>query len=220
MKNKESIKLSSILLWVVLGLSLVHFTFLLLGLFGIITPACLERDTFNYIVSFVLVAICLILYIILMVVEKKKKMIMPEWFKNVFYIGFYVFTNVYYYFGLYGTLAGLVVFYVYFAFVLNIISLSIFFNTQKSDNNVLSTTSTFTSLTTFTYAVTGGALIEVIITAFKLVFAKNSIFSTISMVIIDMCIIILVSIIMAMIYGSSLSKKKRVINACLIKFYK
>ncbi|MBQ3158336.1 MAG: hypothetical protein IJB98_01435, partial [Clostridia bacterium] len=173
MKNKESIKLSSILLWVVLGLSLVHFTFLLLGLFGIITPACLERDTFNYIVSFVLVAICLILYIILMVVEKKKKMIMPEWFKNVFYIGFYVFTNVYYYFGLYGTLAGLVVFYVYFAFVLNIISLSIFFNTQKSDNNVLSTTNTFTSLTTFTYAVTGGALIEVIITAFKLVFAKN-----------------------------------------------
>lgn len=220
MKNKESIKLSSILLWVVLGLSLVHFTFLLLGLFGIITPACLERDTFNYIVSFVLVAICLILYIILMVVEKKKKMIMPEWFKNVFYIGFYVFTNVYYYFGLYGTLAGLVVFYVYFAFVLNIISLSIFFNTQKSDNNVLSTTSTFTSLTTFTYAVTGGALIEVIITAFKLVFAKNSIFSTISMVIIDMCIIVLVSIIMAMIYGSSLSKKKKVINACLIKFYK
>ena len=220
MEKKGSIKLSSVLLWVVLGLSLVHFTFLLLGLFGIITPTCLERDTFNYIVSFVLVAVCLVLYIVLMVVEKKKKMIMPEWFKNVFYVGFYVFTNVYYYFGLYGTLAGLIVFYVYFSFVLNIISLSIFFNTQKSDNNVLSTTNTFTSLTTFTYAVTGGALIEVIITAFKLVFAKNSVFSTISMVIIDMCIIILVSIIMAMIYGSSLSKRKKVINACLIKFYK
>ncbi|MBR2909144.1 MAG: hypothetical protein IKC11_02225 [Clostridia bacterium] len=218
--EKKSIKLSSILLWAVLGLSLVHFTFLLLGLFGIITPACLERPTFNYVISFVLVAICLILYIILMVVEKKKKMVMPEWFKDIFYIGFYIFTNVYYYFGLYGTLVGLVVFYVYFAFILNILALSVFFNTQKSDNNVLSTTNTFTSLTTFSYAVTAGALIEVVITAFKLVLFKNSIFSTISMVIIDMCIIVLVSIIMAIIYGSSLSKKKKVINGCLIKFYK
>ena len=145
---------------------------------------------------------------------------MPEWFKDIFYIGFYIFTNVYYYFGLYGTLVGLVVFYVYFAFILNILALSVFFNTQKSDNNVLSTTNTFTSLTTFSYAVTAGALIEVVITAFKLVLFKNSIFSTISMVIIDMCIIVLVSIIMAIIYGSSLSKKKKVINGCLIKFYK
>ena len=55
MEKKSSIKLSSVLLWFVLGLSLVHFTFLLLGLFGIITPDCLERDSFNYIISFGLV---------------------------------------------------------------------------------------------------------------------------------------------------------------------
>ena len=221
MKNtQQKIKLSSVLLWAVLALSLVHFTFLLLGLFGIIVPACLEREGFNYILSFVLVAICLVLYVVLMVIEHKKKMVMPEWFKNVFYVGFYVFTNVYYYFGLYGTLAGLLIFYVCLAFVLNIISLSIFFNTQKTDSNVLRTTNTFTSLTTFTYAVTGGALIETIISAFKLIFAKNSVFSTLSMFIIDMCVIVLVSIIMAIIYGSSLSKKKTVINGCLIKFYK
>lgn len=221
MKNMQNkIKLSSVLLWAVLALSLVHFSFLLLGLFGIIVPACLERSSFNYIVSFVLVAVCLILYIVLMVVEKKKKMIMPEWFKDVFYIGFYVFTNVYYYFGLFSTLAGLLVFYVCLAFVLNIIALSIFFNTQKNDSNVLRTTNTFTALTTFTYAVTGGALIETVVSAFKLILAKDSMFSTLSMVIIDMCVIVLVSIIMAIIYGSSLSKKKTIINGCLIKYYK
>ena len=220
MEKKERIKLSSVLLWAVLGLSLVHFTFLLLGLFGVVTPACLERSSFNYILAFALVAICLALYILLMVIEKKKKMVMPEWFKNVFYIAFYVFTNVYYYFGLYGTLAGLIVFYVCLAFVLNIIALSIFFNTQKTDTNVLRTTNTFTALTTFTYAVAGGALIEVVISAFKLIFFKNSVFASLSMVIIDMCIIILVSLIMSIIYGASLSKKKTVINGCLIKYYK
>ena len=190
--EKRKIKLSTVLLYGVLALSLAHFTILLLSLFGVITPAWLERIGFNYIVAFALVAICLILYITLMLVEKKKKMVMPEWFKNVFYVGFYVFTNIYYFFGLFATLAGLIVFYVYLAFVLNIVALSIFFNTQKSDN-VLRTTNTFTALTTFTYAVTGGALIETVISAIKLICAKTSVFSTLSMVIIDMCVIVLVS---------------------------
>lgn len=218
--QKQSVKFSSILLWIVLVLSVAQIAILMLGLFGVMTPSFLDRAGFNYIVGFVLVALCLALYITLMVIEKKKNLIIPEWFKIVFYIGFYVFTNVYYYFGLYVTLAGLIVFYVYLAFVLNILALSVFFNTQKSENNVLKTTTTFTALTTFTYAVSAGAMIETIISAFKIMFAKNSTFSSLSMFIIDICIIILVSIIMAIVYGTSLSKKKVVINKCLIKYYK
>lgn len=220
MDKKEKIKFSSILLWTVLGLSLVHLTFLLLGLFNVVTPSTLERENFNYILAFALVAICLILYIVFMVIEKTKKMIFPEWFKSIFFVGFYVFTNVYYYFGLFNTLAGLIVFYTFLAFVLNIIAVSVFYNTQKSETNILKSTTTFTTITTFTYAVSAGAIIETIISAFKLIFAKESLYSTLSMVIVDLCIFILVSIIMAIIYATSLNKKKSIINACLIKYYK
>ena len=220
MSKKSNIKFSSILLWSILALSVIHFTILMLSLFGVFSIEILERSNFNYIIAFVLVAICLILYILLMFVEKRKKMIIPEWFKNVFYIGFYVFTNIYYFFGLFGTIAGLVVFYIYFAFILNIIALSVFFNTQKSDTNVLKTTTTYTSLTTLCYAVTGGALVEIIISAFKVAFAKNSTFTSLSMFIIDMCIIVLISVIMALVYAGSLSRNKVIINKCLIKYYK
>lgn len=219
-KIKEKIKLTSILLWTVLGLSLVHLTFLLLGLFGVVTPDVLNRDSFSYILAFVLVGICLALYIIFMFIEKAQKMIIPEWFKAVFYVGFYIFTNVYYYFGLFGTLAGLIAFYVYLAFVLNIIAVSVFYNTQKTENNILKSTTTFTTITTFTYAVAGGTLLEIIISSFKLMFAKNSIYSTLSMVVVDMCVMILVSLVMAIIFAVSLNKQKKIINGCLIKYYK
>ena len=220
-KDKTSkVKFSTALLWIVLVLSILHFALLMLGLFGVVSPSFLDRAGFNYIVSFVLVILCLVMYIILMVVEKKKSLVIPEWFKIVFYVGFFVFTNVYYYFGLYATLAGLIVFYIYLSIVLNILALSVFFNTQKSENNVLKTTNTFTALSTCAYAISAGAMLETIISAFKIIFAKNSTFSTLSMFIIDMCIIILVSVIMAIIYYGSLSKQKIVINKCLIKYYK
>jgi len=219
MEKSKKITFSSILLYVVLALSLVHFTFIMLSLFNVLTPAFLESNNFNYVIGFVLVGVCLALYIILMFVEKSKKLSIPEWFKVVFYIGFYVFTNVYYFLGLYSTLAGLIVFYAYLAFVLNIIALSIFFNTQKSETNILKTTTNYTVMTTFAYAITGGALIETIISAFKILLAKTSVFSTLSMLIIDMCTMILVSVIMAIIFALSLSKTKTIINKCLIKYY-
>ena len=147
-------------------------------------------------------------------------MVMPEWFKDVFYIGFFVFTNIYYLFGLYSTLAGLIVFYVFLAFVLNIISLSIFFNIQKSETNVLKTTTTYTVFTTFAYAVAFFAMVETIISAFKIIFTSSSAFATLSMLIIDMCIGVLVSLLIAIAFAISLSKKKRLINKCLIKYYK
>lgn len=220
-KNKKiTVKFNTILLCGILLLSLVHLTFLLLGLFNVITPDCLKRDSFNYILSFVLVGICLALYIIFLAIENSKKLIIPEWFKSVFFVGFYVFTNVYYYFGLFETLGGLIALYVFIAFVLNIIALSVFFNTQKTETNILKSSAVFTTLTTFTYAVSAGAMIETIISAIKLIVAREGALSTLSMVVVEMCIIILVSVIFAIIFGLSLSKKKTIVNGCLIKYYK
>lgn len=218
-KKQSKIAFSEILLWIVLALSIVHLVFLMLGLFGVLTPSYLERPYFSYIVAFVLVALCLMMYICLMIIEKRGRMIMPEWFKVVFYVGFYIFTNVYYYFGLFGSVAGLIIFYMFLAFVINIIALAVFFNTQKSENNVLKGGVTFTTVTVFCYSVAAGALLETVISAFKMVLFSQTMFATLSMFIIDMCVIVLVSIVMAIAFGLSLSKTKALINKCLIKMY-
>lgn len=222
MEKKRSLhfNFTTCLLWTAFGLSLVHLVFLLLGLFNVLTPSWLTRKTFNYVVAFILVGLCLVFYICLMLIEKRGKLLIPTWFKIVLYIGFYVFTNVYYYFGLYGELAGLIIFYLYLGLVLNIISLALFFNTQKTENNVLKATTTFTVVTTFCYSVAGGALIETIISALKLLISTDSIFSSLSMFIIDMCLMVLVSILFAIAFSLSLSKSKTLINNCLIKHYK
>ncbi len=222
MEKKKHLQFSftNFLLWTVFALSFVHLLFLLLGLFNVLTPEWLTRSSFNYVVAFVLVGLCMVFYICLMIIEKRGKLIIPTWFKAVLYIGFYVFTNIYYYFGLYGQLAGLIVFYLYLGLVLNIIALALFFNTQKTENNVLKATTTFTVVTTFCYAVAGGALIETIVSALKLLIANDSIFASLSMFIIDMCLMVLVSILFAIAFSLSLSKSKTLINNCLIKHYK
>jgi len=217
-KQTKQIKFSTILLYFVLVLSIAHLTILTLSLFNILKINVLGKH-FNYLLAFILVAICLLLYIALMFIEKSKKLVIPEWFKVLFYISFYVFTNIYYFFGLYSTLAGLIVFYIILAFILNIIALSIFFNIQKSETNVLKTTTTYTTFTTFCFAIAFGGIIETLISAYKIIFAKTSIYSSLTILVADMCIIILVSALMAIAFALSLSKSKKLINKCLIKYY-
>ena len=36
-----------------------------------------------------------------MFIEKWRNLIIPNWFKNLFYVAFFVFTNIYYFFGLF-----------------------------------------------------------------------------------------------------------------------
>lgn len=217
--KKINLKLSTILLYSVLVFSVTHLTFLLLSLFNVVPMKFLEHVKFNYVIAFVLVGICLLLYIAFMFIEKSKRLNIPEWFKDVFYVGFFVFTNIYYLLGLYSNIISLVIFYIYLAFVINIISLSIFFNIQKSETNVLKTTTTYTVFTTFTYSVAFFAMLETIISAFKILFVKTSTFATLSMLIIDMCIGVLVSLMFAIAFAISMTKRKKLINGCLIKYY-
>lgn len=219
MKKTNNIKLSTILLYSALVFSVTHLTFLLLSLFNVVPMKFLDDIKFNYVIALVLVGICLLLYIAFMFIEKSKKLVIPEWFKDVFFVGFFVFTNIYYLFGLYSNIISLVIFYIYLTSVINIISLSIFFNIQKSETNILKTTTTYTVFTTFTYSVALFAMLETVISAFKIVFVKTSTFATLSMVIIDMCIGILVSLLFAISFAISLTKRKKLINGCLIKYY-
>lgn len=218
--NTKKFVFSSFLLYLALVLSVAHLTFLVLGLFGVLTPSYLKREFFNYIVAFILLILCLALYITIMVVEKKGKLFIPEWIKVVLYLGFYIFTNIYYYFGFFGNIAGLIILYAYLTFVINIIALAVFFNTQKNDSNTVKSSPAFITISVFSYSVACGAIIEVLVSAVKMIFFSSTMFASLSMSIIDMCVVILISIIMAIIFALSLGKTKTLINNCLIKYYK
>jgi len=218
--NKTKLKISNILLYIVLSLSAIHLLFLTLSLLNVLPIKHLETIKFNYFMAYILNIICLLLFIGFMFIEKIKKLSIPEWFKIVFYIGFYIFTNVYYFFGFYSSIAGLIIFNIFLAFIFNIIALSVFFNIQKSETNVLKTTTTYTIISTFAYSLAFFAIAETIISAVKLICFKTSIYSSLSMVVIDLCSAILVSVVMALIFSISMMKTKVVINKCLIKYYK
>lgn len=219
-KIKKQIKFSNILLWCVLAFSLVHFTFLMFGLFNVLRPNCLEREQFNYIFSFVLVAICLLIYILFLFIANKKKFVFPEWFLCLIYIGFFMFTNTYYYLGWYESVIGIAFAYAFLAIVFVVISLSIFYNTQKDKNGYLKTTPNYACLTILTYSITFGTIAELIISAFKLIFIPNTVFASLSLFVLDISIIILISAIFTIFFYISLNKEKKFINGCLIKIYK
>ena len=219
-KTKKQIKISNILLWCTLLFSLVHLTFLMLGLFNVLTPDCLEREQFNYIVAFVLVAVCLLIYILFLFIANKNNLIFPEWFLIMLYLGIFMFTNTYYYLGWHESMIGLAFIYAFVSIIFVIISLSIFYNSQKDKNGYLKTTTSYACSTILAYSIAFGAVAELIVSAFKLIFIPNTIYSSISVFVLDISIIVFVSAIFAILFYVSLNKNKKLINGCLIKIYK
>lgn len=217
-ENKKN-KFVSILIYSLLALSLVHCTFLLLGLFDVLTPNCLTRETFNYILAFVLCIVLIGLYILFAFVENKKNLVVPTWFKVVLFVGLYVFTNVYYYLGLYTHLAGIIVAYMFLAVVLNIFALATFFNSQKTDAGYMKASNTYTCFSVFATTLCFATIFEIFVSTLKIIFIKTSTFASLSMMVLDLCVVVLVSLIFAVLFSISLAKSKRFINGCLIKVY-
>ena len=216
----KKIKLSNILLYTALALSGVWIVLLTLGAFKVFDLSALAGKNFNYIAAYVIVIVGLLLYIGFMFIEKIKGLIIPEWFKNLFYISFFIFTNVYYFFGLYGTIAGLIIFDVCLACLLNIAAVSIFYNTQKDEKNSVKTTNKFLSLTTFSYAVSGGTIYLIIAGIIKIISKSSALLSSLAILVTEMSVILFVSIIFALMFILSMKRERRLINSCLIKYIK
>ena len=199
----------------VLSFTLIHLLILTLNLFGITNlELC---DGFSYIIAYILVVVCLLLFIGGFFVTKIKSLIMPVWFRMMFYIAFYLFTNIYYIFGWYENVVMLVFFFAYISFLVNIIALSVFFNVQKDEKNRLKTTSNFLITTIFFYAVAINALIQFALNMFKAFVIPDYQFSTLMAFVVEMSTMVLVTIIMNIIFSVSLNRRKSIINACLIK---
>ena len=199
-----------------LALSVAQIVILFLGVFGVLVPSWHIASNFNYLIAFCLIAINLILDIVFMVIESKNLLEIPEWFRVVFFIGFFVFTNLYYYFNLYNLIYTEILFYVYLATVLSILSISIFYNVQKEGKTVKSNNK-FATVSTFTYATSMFLMIETVITAVKILFHGTKIANGLTLFLINSCVAILVSLVIAIIFYLSLTKTKKIINNCLIK---
>ena len=215
-KQKRKFNFSLTLLWSLIVLSFTYLTFLTLGALNVVELT--QNSSFNYIIAYILTAVCLLLCFLLLFIEYKKSFTIPLWLKNIIYIAVFVFTNVYYFFGLYSTIIGLIVFYAILAFIINILSLAIFFHTQRNQNNATKNSTSFVTLSTFAYAVAFSAILQTIVSAIKVLINSTAFYSSLSMLIIEMCTIILVSIIMAIMFTLSLNKTKKFINNCLIRY--
>ena len=199
----------------VLAFSFVHILLLTLNLFSVTSLKFFEG--FNYLIAYVLVVVCLGLYVFGFFIKKINGLEIPAWFRMMFYIAFYLFTNVYYSLGLFKNIYALVAFFVYIAFLVNIVSLSVFYNVQKDEKNRLKSTNKFLITSVFFYATAINALIQFVINVYKWIVVPNFKYSTLTMFVVEMSAMILVTIVMAVIFACSLNRTKTVVNGCLIK---
>lgn len=205
----------NITLIVALTFTLLHLLLITLDLFGAVSLHIYEG--FNYIVAYVLIILCLALFIFSFFITRFKNLEVPAWFRIVFYVAFFLFTNTYYIVGGYKNIFSIIVFFVYLSFLSTVANISVFYNVQKDEKNKLKTSRNYIVTSVFFYSLGTNAIIELFITAFKSFVFPNYEFTTVNTFIIEMSTMILTTIILCFIISMSLKRTKRLVNSCLIK---
>ncbi len=211
-------KLNNILLYSAIVLSGLWIIMLSLGMFEVFNLYKVAGTNFNYWWAFAIVIVCMLLYIGFLFIEKIKNLDIPAWFKNLFYVAFFVFTNVYYLFGLYHTIAGIVIFDICFAALINILAVSLFYNTQKDAKNAVKTTDKFLVFSCFCYS-SAAILIYQLIVGICKCFAKKLIITNIAALFVtEISTMLCVTFVFAIIFTLSMRGSRRLVNNCLIKY--
>lgn len=221
MNNKPTFKedlLCNITLICTLAFSCIHLLLITFNLFGI-TRFNLP-GSFNYIVAYILVVVSLLLYIFGFYLYRFSNIYIPAWFRMLFYIAFFLFTNVYYILGLFSSIVGLIFFFAYIAFLACIISLSIYFNTQKDEKNKLKISPKSLIASVFFYSVASNAILQFVINIIKIIFFGSYKFTTLSAYLIEFGTMLAVCCVVLIAFALSLAGTKVFINACLIKVNK
>lgn len=199
----------------VLAFSAVHLLLLTLNLFNVTNFNLPEN--FSYIFAYILMIFCLGLYILGFWIDNIKTLKIPTWFKVMFYIAFFIFTNVYYIAGLYHNIFFVVIFIAYISFLLNICAISICFNINKDEKNKLKISTKTLIFNTTTYAISLCSLALFLISIIKVIFVGIFAFTSLIHFIIEMSTMLVVCGLMATILALSHKKSKVIINKCLIK---
>jgi|GEM_PF-3813952 len=198
--------------------SIAHFAILLLSLFSVINISGVVSSSFNYFLAFALIALCLGLFTLSLFVEGKKNLIVPTWLSCAFYLSFFVFTNIYYFFGLYSSIWFTLLFYLVLAVLVSVLSLSIYFNELKALDGTLQNKNRFLGVTLFSISTAISAIIVLVISFIKYLVNTHSNLTVVMLA--SFGILILVSLISSIVFAQSVKKTKRIANACLIKVNK
>ena len=193
----------------------VHLLLVSFNLFGISSFAVPEN--FSYVTAYILSLCCLALYIFGFSISKFKSIVFPSWLRIMFYVAFFLFTNTYYLAGLYLNKIGIVIFYAYIAFLINILSVSIFYNVQKDEKNRLKASNKFITFSVLCYSLAFSTIVQFVICAVKIFFFEAGITSTLSYFVLSMSAMLVVNIALYIAFLVSLKKTKKFINACLVK---
>ena len=215
MKNFKKDLACNITLISVLACTLIHLTFLILGIFDVVNLK--TTTSFNYIVAFVLVIACLLLYILGFFISYQQRLSVPAWFRVMFYIAFFVFTNTYYLAGLYENIWFLLIFFAYISVLINIICLSLFYNIQKDEKGRLKTSAKYLCTCVCLWSIAVCSFVQFVVNFFKAFVFDQYIFSTLKVFTFEYMIMIVVCIVMAVINYLSLIQTKTLVNGCLIK---
>lgn len=211
-------KPSTFLLYFALTVSGLWAILLALGAFGVLPISAIAGSHFNYIWALVIVVVGLLFYVAFLFIEKIKNLIIPDWFKCLFYFAFLVFTNVYYLFSWYHTIAGILVFDAYLAVLLNIAAVSLFYNTQKDAKNIVKTTDKFLVFSCFAYACTGIVVYQLISLLTKVICKSTGAIAGLPIVVTEIAIMLFITFVFALMFALSLKKSKKLINNCLVKY--
>lgn len=210
-------KTTKIFIYSALAISAIWAVLLAFGAFGALPISSIAGSHFNYVGALVVVIVSILCYVAFLFVERIRNLTIPEWFKILFYIAFMVFTNVYYLFSLYHTIAGIVLFDIYLAVLFNILSVSLFYNTQKDSKNVVKTTDKFLVFSCFCYATMMTLIYQLISVLVKVIVSSTEIVASLAMIVSEMSIMLFVCFVFALLFTLSLKRTRKFINGCLIK---
>ncbi|MBQ7452842.1 MAG: hypothetical protein IJS68_01075 [Clostridia bacterium] len=214
-KKNRATKIKSGFLIGALALSGLYFIFLLLGLFNVLKISAILPETFNYLMAFAIIIACLALYSLALFIETHNRLEVPVWIACSFYIAFFIFTNIYYLFGLYSNTYFSLFFYVVLGVLVSILSLSIYFNCLKDEAGLLKNRVHFTGFILFAISTTLSVIFKLVVMFIK--FVCNVGVNLTLETIITFGILLLISTIFAICFDLSIGGKKTFANACLIK---
>ena len=208
----------NIALIVVLLFTVAHLVIVTLGFF---TKINIEiYDEFNFVIAYILIILSLALYILGFFTYKLTNVYMPSWFRIMFYVAFFLFTNTYYICGWYMSLVGLIFFFAYVAFLVSIICLSVYFNVEKDNKNKLKTVPKHLIVNVYFYSVAICSIFQLLVNFVKAVLFPYYELSTLAVYLFEFGTMFVITTIMILLFALSLYSSKRFINACLIKVNK
>ena len=211
--NKKKIKISDIFLYVAIFLTFAFLIFVTIDLFTSLNSRIVGSFTPNFLLTYLMMSISTIIYILLLIFERKN-LNFPEWFKCFLIFSVFVFCSIYPYLNLFTIIYTDILYNVVFSIIINIISISIFYNLLKDNNNNLKSKPFTLSLFCFSFTVMFAVIIELIEVLFNIIIRSENIVSI--NLIIDLLVIICSSIILNIIFFISLKTDKKLINSFLI----